>query len=115
MKWAYRCMLWLLGVAIPVFLAACYGMPYRFSKTGKVVDRATGDGIYGLKVSCPANGYSQSDYTNPDGSFTLFYDTPCERLEISDTDGDDNGRYQDKAVPFCDECAEQVVELERVK
>lgn len=29
-----RLFLYLLGLVIPVFIAACYGMPYRYGRTG---------------------------------------------------------------------------------
>ncbi len=33
-----RVALWILGIAFPVFLAACYGPPHSYSRTGNVTE-----------------------------------------------------------------------------
>jgi len=108
-----RFFLWLIGVAIPVFIAACYGMPYQYTKQGRVIDRQTQGGIGHIKVSCVQSGQtSTTTYTDAQGQFILDYDIPCDELQVTDVDGADNGAYQQRAVPFCDDCPEIVVELD---
>ena len=111
-----RFCLWLIGVAIPVFIAACYGMPYRFTKNGRVVDAATGVGINGIKVTCldGARDYNYS-YTYGNGGFELDYDRPCDAIRVDDVDGVANGQYESTQVPFCEDCPDLTIELNRVK
>ena len=108
-----RLLLWLTTVAIPVFIAACYGAPYRYSKTGKVIDAESEDGIDGIQVTCVEGDYETSmAYTGPDGVFWLSYDAPCDALRIEDVDGEDHGGvYLPRTVPFDEDCAELTVEL----
>ena len=42
MKLAEKALLGFISVVVPVIVAACYGVPYRYSKSGKVVDKDTG-------------------------------------------------------------------------
>ena len=113
MKSFHRLFLWVLGLIMPVFIAACYGMPYGFSKTGRVLDSKSRQGISGLKVICVENGSEWNyDYSTSDGSFMLPYDVPCDAVKVVDIDGPDNGQYQEKDVPFCTECQELEIEVE---
>jgi len=110
-----RFLLWLIGVALPVFIAACYGMPYRFSKQGRVIDAETKQGIPNIMVSCVRAG--RDEFTIPsweNGRFELSYDLPCDELRLEDTDGEENGgRFEAKTVPFCESCDEITVEMSR--
>ena len=116
MKPIHRFFLWVLGLIMPVFIAACYGMPYGFTKTGRVLDRHTRQGVPGLKVICVEQGSEWNyDYSAVDGSFMLPYDYGCDEVKITDVDGQENGLYQEKSVPFCDECDVMEVEVEPAK
>jgi hypothetical protein len=105
--------LWLIGVAIPVFIAACYGAPYRFSKSGKVTDRKTGAGVEGIELICMSGGQElSSTYTSTNGNYYLYYDQSCDTLEVVDTDGAAHGSYQTSTEPFCESCTSIDVELD---
>lgn len=101
-----RLLLWVLTTAIPVFIAACYGVAYNFARaTGRVTDALTGDGIGGIELSCMNDGEVQSTaYTAADGSFILEYDDamPCDTILVEDVDGDANGTYAPASVPMQD-------------
>ncbi len=113
MKSIHRLCLWVLGLIMPVFIAACYGMPYGFTKTGRVLDRNTRKGISGLQVICVDQGSEYNyDYSSVDGSFMLPYDYPCDEVKVVDVDGPDNGQYHEKSVPFCSECDEMEIEVD---
>ena len=115
-KSIHRFSLWVLGLIMPVFIAACYGMPYGFTKTGRVLDRNTRKGISGLKVICVQQGSEWNyDYSGHDGFFTISHDGGCDEVKVMDVDGEDNGLYQENSVPFCHECAELEVEVEPAK
>lgn len=117
LKLVARFCLWLIGIAIPVFIAACYGMPYRFSKNGRVIDAATGKGLNGVKVICLQGERDWNyEYTYHNGDFSLSYDSPCDAIRVDDVDGLDNGgEYASRTVPFCEECPDLTIELNRVK
>ena len=116
MKSIHRLFLWVLGLIMPVFIAACYGMPYGFTKTGRVLDRNTRQGISGLKVICVQGGSDWNyDVAGHDGSFVISHDNGCDEVRVEDTDGDDNGLYKETAVPFCHECDEMEIEVEPAK
>ena len=88
MKSIHRLCLWVLGLIMPVFIAACYGMPYGFTKTGRVLDRNTRKGISGLQVICVDQGSEYNyDYSSVDGSFMLPYDYPCDEVKVVDVVG----------------------------
>jgi hypothetical protein len=114
MKPIAKFLLWLIGVAIPVFIAACYGLPARFSKSGKVIDSESEQGIDNIQVTCLVNGkeeYVTNSYDN--GNFTLWYNTPCDKLSFEDVDGENNGLYQARTMTFCQECESVTVEMIR--
>jgi hypothetical protein len=111
MKWIAKILLWIIGVAIPVVIAACYGMPYKFSKTGKVVDAETKAGIDGIQVTCVQGGQDEDVAFTYSGDFTLWYDIPCDTLQIKDVDGAQNGEYQDREIEFCESCDTLSIEL----
>jgi hypothetical protein len=118
--WIGRPVLWLLTSAIPVFIAACYGPYYDESRAGgKVVSKATGEGIPDILVSClsPGGGVLDQTYTLAgDGAFELWYqnEEPCETLGFEDVDGAENGAFQALEIPFDPATGEQTVELEPV-
>lgn len=107
--------LWLTTIAIPVVIAACYGMAYKFTKTGHVVDSETKAGIQGISVSCMVGGNVEAaDTTYEDGSFWLEFNTACDELLVEDVDGEDNGgQYVDRSVPFCKDCEDITIELHK--
>lgn len=89
-----------LTAAVPVVIAACYGMAYRYSRAGKVVDATTSSGIAGLRVTCVKGGAETTVRTGDDGSFTVRAPGPCDELRIEDGDGDQNGAYAAKTLPY---------------
>ncbi|OIP38846.1 MAG: hypothetical protein AUK47_10965 [Deltaproteobacteria bacterium CG2_30_63_29] len=114
-KVASRALLGFMGFVVPVIVAACYGVPYRFTKAGKVVDSVTKVGIGGIRVSCVNDGtVNDATVTAEDGTFAIWYDTPCEELRAEDPDGTENGEYTEQVVPFCEECPEMVIEMAEV-
>lgn len=104
-------------------VTACYGVPeVPFEVKGRVVDAQTGKPIKGIRVTVssgcgygatsgvgsmanPGDSYPQSEYTSPDGSFsvTLYehYSPDGFMVECSDVDGESNGSYESskEAVP----------------
>ncbi len=121
MKWIAKPALWLLTTAIPVVIAACYGV-YEESRRvfGKVVDGDTGEGIQDIQVECVV-GEGENEYvpagtmTLPgDGAFELWVDEydPCDKLVFKDLDGEENGAYADKEIPFDEFTDGETVELE---
>ncbi|BDG01139.1 peptidase associated/transthyretin-like domain-containing protein [Anaeromyxobacter oryzae] len=92
-----RLTLGLVSSVVTVFIACCYGIPYAFSKGGKVVDAGTKLGIGGIRVSCA----DRSESTWADGSFYFAFhpgEPDCAALRFEDVDGADNGAYQPKLV-----------------
>jgi hypothetical protein len=112
-----RFLLWILTSAIPVFLAACYGAPYGYSKNGRVIDSESKEGISGIKVICSENGNDWNySYSWTDGYFNVDYDVPCDKLVLVDEDGLENGGfYPRRVVPFDEDCDEITVEMTRDK
>jgi hypothetical protein len=106
--------LWLMGVAIPVVIAACYGPMYSYSKSGKVLDSDSKEGINNIQVSCLSGGTEQDmAYTNRDGTFWLTYDY-CDELKVEDIDGEDNGGiYLPRTIPFDPDCVDLTIELHK--
>ena len=128
MRLVARFFLWLIGVAIPVFIAACYGAPYRFSRYGWVKDRTTRSGINGIEITCLIDGQPQSSTFSRDddecgpgedcepGWFEIDPDVPCDELRLRDVDGMDNGgQYETRTVPFPAAELSAYIELVRVK
>jgi hypothetical protein len=125
MRLIARFFLWLIGIAIPVVIAACYGIGYRFSKSGKVTDSKSKQGIDGIRISCVRSGQVVSSTSSrkvsyPSGNtgsgyFDIDYNTPCDELRFEDTDGPQNGgQYATKSMPFCESCSDASVELDLV-
>jgi hypothetical protein len=125
-----RLLLRLVVMAIPVVIAACYGIPYRFSRGGKVLDRQTRQGVEGISVTClGANGESFEDHSDAQGQFVLHYDERCEVLELEDTlsgtlpeGGPSNPagtgpqrteRYRSETIPFPDGDGDMQLEITR--
>lgn len=100
MKGIARFLLWVLAVAIPVVIAACYGMPYRFVR-GRVVDARTQKGLKGIEVTCMRDGQAtDSTYTWDDGSFEVGGNASCDEVVARDIDGVDNGgSYAEETAP----------------
>ena len=117
MKHLYRALLKLVTVGIPVVIAACYGAPYdyRNTKQGKVLDRATHEGVTNIKVSCLLeDGLLESEtYSSTDGSFYLEYDQPCAKVTAEDVDGIENGGNYAKAVIAFSEQSDLMILLDK--
>ncbi len=114
MRFGKKLLLGVMGVVVPVIVAACYGVPYRFSKSGKVVDKTTGQGVPSLDVVC-VSGNNEADLTvtGVDGVFDLWYDQACDAVLIRDVDGDTNGVYGAQRVDFCEDCDPWVIEIDQ--
>lgn len=95
-----RFLVWILAVAVPVVIAACYGMPYRYVR-GRVVDARTQKGIKGIEVTCMRGGEAaDSMYTWEDGGFEVGGIDSCDEVLARDIDGVDNGGiYAEKTAP----------------
>ena len=80
---AARLALKTLTAVLPVFIAACYGMPYVF-RTARVVDRDTRGGLEGIDVQCldADDKVIGSRVTDRNGSFEVKGD--CAKLRASD-------------------------------
>ena len=115
MKLLAKFLLWLIGTAIPVFIAACYGAPYYWNtKSGQVIDSDSKEGIGGIQVTCIDSYGNAGDvsYSYEDGAFTVSYGQPCDHLLLEDVDGPDNGgQYVRRSVPFDEECEDLTIEL----
>jgi hypothetical protein len=133
MRWLAKPLLGLMTAVIPVFIAACYGAPgygepwddtdgYDPEKSvfGRVLSALTGSGIPYIRVSCLVDGASTDSvydeaYSVPnDGAFELWASEwrPCDTLLFEDLDGAENGAFQSLEIPFVDDGAEIVVDLE---
>lgn len=117
MKLISKLLLFMLGLITPVFIAACYGAGYMYSKTGRVIDSETSQGIDNIQVTCIRNGanyYSDQYYSYADGTFYVEYNTACDQLRFEDIDGEANGGfYEPRTIPFNEDCEELTVELHR--
>jgi hypothetical protein len=124
MKRTARFLVRLITVAIPVFIAACYGPAYRFLKRGRVLDKASHEGISDVQVTCLRGTLEEGrDWSmSPDGAFTIGYDQPCTSLNAHDTlkdypadagVGSRTARYADTTVPFNESAEEVVVEMQK--
>jgi hypothetical protein len=73
-----------LTAVVPVFIAACYGMPYAF-RTARVVDRDTRGALEGIDVQCLDAGgtvIGSRAVTDRDGLADVKGD--CAKLRASD-------------------------------
>lgn len=112
-RWMSRKALWVVTAVSPVVIAACYGMEYMFSRHGVVVDRSTGVGIDGIKVTCRSATYGDtSGYSSYSGQFWLENDEPCDAVVFEDVDGAANGSYQFRSVPLSEVEDDGIVELD---
>lgn len=82
---------WVLGLvtsAVPLVIAACYGVAYTFSQRGRVVDKNSKAGVAGLRVECRSTGNSVTDisYSETDGQFFLstMNAGSCANVQVSD-------------------------------
>jgi hypothetical protein len=106
-------LLWLTGLIMPVMIACAYGMQYKFSKQGKVVDAQTQAGIPGIAVDCLlGEAETYEALTDADGFYEIWYNEPCDNLRARDPDGAENGgSYAEQTVPWCEACETVVIEL----
>ncbi len=116
MRWLARAALAALGSVTTLFIACAYGVPWRYSKSGHVLDATTRQGIAGIQVAC-VDGQGQvlrDTRSAADGVFSLGVDA-CDALAFADVDGADTGAYAPASVPFTpqDESG-MVVELDPV-
>lgn len=142
MKIIKRSLLWMLTAAVPVVIAACYGVPANYkTKLGKVVSSGDKQGIKGILVSCEHDDSSdagvvedagvaedagviedagfvapQGELTDENGEFYLDYDetNPCDRIAVKDIDGAENGEFVDTEVAFVNDETEQTIEMDPV-
>lgn len=136
MKIVKRSLLWMLTAAVPVVIAACYGVPANFkTKLGKVVSSADKQGIKGIQVSCENDGAASDDagivedagvledagaapnqgvLTDETGAIYLNYDEnfPCDNIVVKDIDGAENGEFVDTQVAFVNDDSEQTIEMD---
>jgi hypothetical protein len=116
MRWLARAALAALGTVTTFFIACAYGVPWRYSKSGHVLDAASRRGIAGIQVACvDAQGQAvRETRSTSDGAFSLGVDA-CEALAFADVDGAANGAYAPLTLPFTpqDE-SDIVVELDPV-
>ncbi|MGI5863873.1 MAG: hypothetical protein ACOX6T_17705 [Myxococcales bacterium] len=115
MKHLTRALLKLMTAGIPVVIAACYGAPYQYSKSGRVLDRSTHVGIPGIRIGCvlPDGGVAYETHSNTDGSFLVEYDQECAKITAEDVDGEENGRYKATEIPFSAESATLTVLMDK--
>ena len=112
MKWIAKFFLWLLSIAIPVFIAACYGPSVKYSKSGKIIDGQSRLGVQGIQVTCMVNGrVEDTAISEVNGDFIIWYNTPCDELHFKDVDGVSNGQHPDQTETFCKDCPSIDVEL----
>ncbi len=111
MKKLARACLRLTLFALPMAIAACYGMVARYNKEGKVVDKDTHESLSDITVKCvDAQGAVLGTATSYSGNFTLPHDEPCDHLEASDFQTP--ARYvEQKAIPY----AVETISMEKVK
>ena len=88
-----------VALGIPMVIAACYGMPARFSRSGKVIDQDTHDPLSDIKVSCMDKSGNAADIAVSDGGdWLLYFDAACDHLEAEDNLSP--ARYQKASVAF---------------
>jgi hypothetical protein len=115
MRWLARAALAALGSVVSVFIACAYGVPYRFVKTGRVVDATTAQGIPGIRVGCVlGGGMAEARTSDAEGRFALEIESTCDALAFDDVDGAQNGAYASKSLPFTEgDEYDLLVELDR--
>jgi hypothetical protein len=119
-KYIARFLLRMMTLAVPVVIAACYGVPQDYTlRNGRVVDKDTQRGIPGIKVTClTGDAGIFSTLTNgsmvdaglttldagastEDGTFQLNGGVDCTSLLAEDVDGPANGgSYAPVTQPF---------------
>lgn len=114
MRWLARAALAALGSFSSVFIACAYGTPWRYTKSGHVLDAGTKQGIPGIQVACvdAASIVMRQTMTGASGRFELGLDVECDALAFTDVDGAENGAYAAASLPFAsDDEPDLVVEL----
>ncbi len=111
MKKLARACLRLTLFALPMAIAACYGMVARYSKEGKVVDKDTHESLSDITVKCvDAKGNVTATAISYGGTFNLQHDEPCDHLDAADFQTP--ARYvEQKGLPY----AVEAISMERVK
>jgi hypothetical protein len=130
MKIVKRSLLWLLTAAVPVVIAACYGVMTNYKKV-QVINSADKAPISGIQVRCDhivledggagsEDGGSASEdagiegnvfTTDSEGRATIEYSIFCDSLSFTDVDGAENGQFDSKTIDFVEGDDEEVVEL----
>lgn len=113
-------LLWIFTCAIPVVIAACYGV-YQdfFHVSGRVVDKETGDGLGNIQVTCLSKTGDETDSTHSlpgDGYFELRVDFPedCSELLFEDVDEMENGgRFKTLTTDYNPENDEETFGLDQ--
>jgi hypothetical protein len=115
MKAIARACLKLVILAIPVTIAACYGMMTRYNKRGYVIDKQTRQGIDGVEVKCILSGGAiGASNISTNGAFDLYYDTLCDHLEAEEAPADGAVRYKKTSVPFDENSSTVTIEMEKI-
>lgn len=122
MRMLAKFFLWIVGMAIPVVIAACYGPSMRYQKdgqpegkpTGQVLDKNTRQPVAGLEVRCLSKEQVRFiTRTSALGTFHLLDPFLCDQLQFNDLDGDANqGLHKDKQISYRPGPSQLVVELE---
>ncbi|HEY3446880.1 MAG TPA: hypothetical protein VGK67_10975 [Myxococcales bacterium] len=98
-----RVAMWLGTFGVPFVIACAYGVPVTYSKTGKVIDADTHEGITGIQVTCKRAGAADVVSTTTVGGDVILdtgSEQPCDTYEALDVDGDANGgRYAPASLP----------------
>jgi hypothetical protein len=88
MRRVSRLLLGIVTTAVPVVIAACYGMAYTFSQRGHVIDKASKAGVAGLRVDCLSSSKNVSDttLTSSTGAFELYASgqSACQTVAVTD-------------------------------
>jgi hypothetical protein len=124
MRLLKQCMLAVLTSLVPVFIAACYGTPMDngTSWTGRAVDKATRQGVDGIRVRTmtlgPGATVLNETYTTGGGGafggrFWVPYSMVAQQMVFTDVDGPVNGGpYKEVSIPPPVLGSDAVVELE---
>jgi hypothetical protein len=87
----------LISAAGTVFIAACYGVPYEFTR-GRVIDAGTQAGIAGIEVDCLGETGTSIEVATSDAWGDFQMSVACAELALSDVDGAANGAYAAKTI-----------------